>query len=927
MATALATLRSSVMFDAVWYRKSNPDLSFGSIDPAQHYLEHGAQEGRDPHPLFDTQWYVEHNPDVARAGINPLVHYLRDGWREKRNPHPLFDIDWYRKQLSETDAQAEPLVHYLTIGWRQKLSPHPLFDVEYYRAHSLVGESCPPLLHFVLSDPQHQQSPHPLFDFDWYRKNNPALDTSQSPLLHYLRTGWRDNRVPCAIFDPVWYLKRYPDVANAGINPFLHYVRSGALENRLPNPKFDGRWQSEHDGAAAARLVPDQLGASQLPEETLPHVAIISVLYNKSHIVGDFLVAVYRQTYSGDISIVLVDDCSSEAAYALATATIAQHEDGRPSHTSIRLIRNEQNQGNCISRNRGLSETNADIYIVIDVDCLINKDFVAAHVRERLRTGADVVVGPLNLETEGRPGLPLVAELEEDRSRVLAMSRMQDDIQANAFVNCITRNLSFSRSFKDRLIGFDPRFSYRADLTSGYGWEDVEFGYRLYAGGASIHFTPEAFSVHQTHRSAVDESRQIVGSACNYNKLFDTHPEMAYVARRWATDTAFKIIAWAERAGVAHPELDRVRARFKKSHDEIKPFLETWRTGQRRLRIVTHRWHVPHQYEIYKLPHDFTLLTGTGTGFTNDWEYRQRPLRPNVRLLPAVEYNPKDYDLAVIHFDENVLCPQLSNNTLSDDWGRTFEWFMAHRDLPAVAVCHGTPPFVGQYAANPERIEHFEVLESERLRLVDLLRDVEVVCNSHQAAQEWQFHRCRVIWHGIDPQEFPPGSHELGVVSHGTDRHRPHYRGTHDLHSVMSLLGPDVPVASHKHEGPKLVLPDDPSYAQCSYRAWIDHLRRYKIYLNTTLRSPMPRSRTEAMMCGVIPVSLRNHDVDHFIINGVNGFYGDSPEELVDAIRFLLGNERARAKIAKAGRETAAQTFNHDRFLTEWTRMLQSMGV
>jgi glycosyltransferase involved in cell wall biosynthesis len=81
------------------------------------------------------------------------------------------------------------------------------------------------------------------------------------------------------------------------------------------------------------------------------------------------------------------------------------------------------------------------------------------------------------------------------------------------------------------------------------------------------------------------------------------------------------------------------------------------------------------------------------------------------------------------------------------------------------------------------------------------------------------------------------------------------------------------------------------------------------------------------MMCGVIPVSLRNHDVDHFIINGVNGFYGDSPEELVDAIRFLLSNERARARIAKAARKTAAQTFNHDRFLSEWTLLLQRLGV
>ena len=72
--------------------------------------------------------------------------------------------------------------------------------------------------------------------------------------------------------------------------------------------------------------------------------------------------------------------------------------------------------------------------------------------------------------------------------------------------------------------------------------------------------------------------------------------------------------------------------------------------------------------------------------------------------------------------------------------------------------------------------------------------------NSHQAAEEWRFRRSRVIWHGLDPQEFKDGSHELDVIHHGVDRYRPHYRGAHALHKGLKILEADgLKMSSHKH--------------------------------------------------------------------------------------------------------------------------------
>ena len=79
------------LFDAAFYREKNLDVVEAGIDPFQHYILHGAAEGRDPHPLFDTSYYCEMNPDVVGSGINPLNHYLSHGAAEGRDPHPLFD--------------------------------------------------------------------------------------------------------------------------------------------------------------------------------------------------------------------------------------------------------------------------------------------------------------------------------------------------------------------------------------------------------------------------------------------------------------------------------------------------------------------------------------------------------------------------------------------------------------------------------------------------------------------------------------------------------------------------------------------------------------------------------------------------------------------------------------------------------------------
>ncbi|WP_143814350.1 hypothetical protein [Novilysobacter spongiicola] len=78
--------RESGLFDPTWYLDTYPDVAESGIDPVEHYLLHGAAEGRDPGPGFCTRRYLEKYPDVGKSGMNPLLHFIRHGRSEGRLP-------------------------------------------------------------------------------------------------------------------------------------------------------------------------------------------------------------------------------------------------------------------------------------------------------------------------------------------------------------------------------------------------------------------------------------------------------------------------------------------------------------------------------------------------------------------------------------------------------------------------------------------------------------------------------------------------------------------------------------------------------------------------------------------------------------------------------------------------------------------------
>jgi Carbamoyltransferase C-terminus len=103
-------------FDGSWYRAQNADLP-DTVDPAVHFLEYGAREGRRAGPLFNTQYYLTHNPDVVPSVVNPVVHFQLTGAREGRTGWSSVDLTaWQAPSIRDPEGA-------LARVWRQPDEP------------------------------------------------------------------------------------------------------------------------------------------------------------------------------------------------------------------------------------------------------------------------------------------------------------------------------------------------------------------------------------------------------------------------------------------------------------------------------------------------------------------------------------------------------------------------------------------------------------------------------------------------------------------------------------------------------------------------------------------------------------------------------------------------------------------------------------
>ena len=152
---------------------------------------------------------------------------------------------------------------------------------------------------------------------------------------------------------------------------------------------------------------------------------------------------------------------------------------------------------------------------------------------------------------------------------------------------------------------------------------------------------------------------------------------------------------------------------------------------------------------------------------------------------------------------------------------------------------------------------------------------------------------------------------------------RPYYRGFNFFNEVVGLDHKKLFNIKNVFDHAPSSFNNINDFAIKKFKNYRDEITKHSIYFNPTQRSPMPRSRGEAIMSGLVSVSADNHDVSRFIQNGVDGFYSNDKAEIYDALRFLTMNNQGRRKMQTKSRDLAIKYFSLDRYHQEWIDTLR----
>jgi len=341
-------------------------------------------------------------------------------------------------------------------------------------------------------------------------------------------------------------------------------------------------------------------------------------------------------------------------------------------------------------------------------------------------------------------------------------------------------------------------------------------------------------------------------------------------------------------------------------------------------KIFNYPWHIAHQYDLAKIPDtEWSWLVQhrrSYSAFPRDDFFSKY----NFEWVPY--YEPGKYDVAILHLDQQCFEPGIAER------GKGSLFLHVNSvvdDIPKIVIMHGTPFYPESFKSDITKDNYKGLgftedqigMSSELIHLFNQwVEDIDfIIFNSHTAQKQWGYAnspKARTIWHGMDEEEWYNLPKEPRVVTMISPGGLDAYYDRTFLRGVKELLQErDI---EHCH-----------ITVDASFKNWEEYrqfLGRSLLYFNPTKESPMPRSRTEAMMSGCCVLTTPHQDADMFVENGVNGILVPrNPNVVADLIEGLLHDYKKAVEIGNRGRETAKKVFNAERYRSEWREVLEML--
>lgn len=256
-------------------------------------------------------------------------------------------------------------------------------------------------------------------------------------------------------------------------------------------------------------------------------VSVVIPFYRGCQLLACTLASLLQQTYPLNlIEVIVSDDGSEESVLDVVERFKTQ--------LNLRYVRQEHLGFRLATvRNLGIKCATNDVIISIDHDIICPPDFVAAHLRwfhvsdevatiglRKFISAQHISVETVMTDFASIAHLPTHKSISNDMNDIDDRTNLFDNftqiIPSKCFHAC---NVAYRRSHALKIGGFDEKFNYN------YGYEDLDFGHRLWLSGIFLVAESNAL-VYHLENDGVAYQEKLDGLRINRQKFYERFPEL-----------------------------------------------------------------------------------------------------------------------------------------------------------------------------------------------------------------------------------------------------------------------------------------------------------------------------------------------------------------------------------------------------------------
>ncbi|WP_407378850.1 glycosyltransferase family 2 protein [Methanobrevibacter sp.] len=365
-----------------------------------------------------------------------------------------------------------------------------------------------------------------LFDKKYYLKTYPHIKKSgMDPLVHYLFYGYKENKLPSPSFNLKRYLQEFPEVESKKLNPLIHYIDNGHSGFTIDENPFVLRKEKILDT--------NKLFLSNYTFDSEPLVSIIILNRNGlGHLQRLFEDFDSKTNYS-NYEIIVVDNASRDESVEYLHSL----------DLNINVIENSENVSFSKGNNDAAKIANGEYLLLLNNDieptygwlnelvgCMLKNDNVGS-------VGAKLIFPYYDdIENQGKSYTIQHAgvKFREERTPYIygpyhehMYSTLLFSDEVNHEKEVISNTAACLLVKKDVYLdlgGLDENYF--------YGYEDIDFAFKLYKSGYKSIYNPFALLFH--HESATRIEDEDKKNQLNYKNIM-------YFLNKWE-DFIFKEI-------------------------------------------------------------------------------------------------------------------------------------------------------------------------------------------------------------------------------------------------------------------------------------------------------------------------------------------------------------------------------------------------